>query len=80
LARSLRRQRPSAANLLQLLFNLIIFDNSRGGLQISSYCESVIRSAFLLDVVVLQVRLSEAGRAWGHDLTRGLTRPPAPLP
>jgi hypothetical protein len=42
---------------------MIIFDDGRGGLRISSYCESVIRGAFLL-VVLRQVRLSEAGRAW----------------
>src|ERR687889_339735 len=53
--------------LLQLIFNLIVFENSRGGLQISSYWESVIRGAFLLVVVLLQVRLvnrrSSTGRA-----------------
>jgi hypothetical protein len=43
--------------LLQLLFNMIIFEDGRGGLGISSYCESVIRGAFLL-VVLRQVRLS----------------------
>jgi galactofuranose transport system permease protein len=43
---------------------MIIFEDGRGGLRISSYCESVIRGAFLLVVVLRQVRLSEAGRAW----------------
>ena len=43
--------------LLQLIFNVIVFENSRGGLQISSYWESVIRGAFLLVVVLLQARL-----------------------
>jgi hypothetical protein len=42
---------------------MIIFDDGRGGLRISSYWESVIRGAFLF-VVLRQVRLSEAGRAW----------------
>jgi ribose/xylose/arabinose/galactoside ABC-type transport system permease subunit len=48
--------------LLQLIFNLIVFENSRGGVQISSYWESVIRGAFLLAVVLLQVRLTRRGR------------------
>ncbi len=48
--------------LLQLIFNLIVFENSRGGIQISSYWESVIRGAFLLAVVLLQVRLTRRGR------------------
>jgi len=50
--------------LLQLIFNLIVFENSRGGLQISSYWESVIRGAFLLAVVLLQVGLTRRGRTW----------------
>ena len=49
--------------LLQLIFNLIVFENSRGGIQISSYWESVIRGAFLLAVVLLQVRLTRRGRS-----------------
>ena len=49
--------------LLQLIFNVIVFENSRGGLQISSYWESVIRGAFLLVVVLLQVRLTRGRRA-----------------
>ena len=49
--------------LLQLIFNLIVFENSRGGVQISSYWESVIRGAFLLAVVLLQVRLTRGGRS-----------------
>ncbi|WP_219415587.1 ABC transporter permease [Pseudonocardia nigra] len=48
--------------LLQLIFNLIVFENSRGGVQISSYWESVIRGAFLLAVVLLQVRLTRRNR------------------
>jgi galactofuranose transport system permease protein len=43
--------------LLQLIFNLIVFENSRHVLTISSYWESVVRGAFLLVVVLLQVRL-----------------------
>jgi ribose/xylose/arabinose/galactoside ABC-type transport system permease subunit len=49
--------------LLQLLFNLIVFENSRGGVQISSYWESVVRGAFLLAVVLLQVRLTRGRKA-----------------
>jgi galactofuranose transport system permease protein len=48
--------------LMQLIFNVIVFENSRGGVQISSYWESVIRGSFLLVVVLLQVRLTR-GRA-----------------
>jgi ribose transport system permease protein len=43
--------------LLQLIFNLIVFENGRGFINISSFWESVIRGAFLLVVVLLQVRL-----------------------
>jgi ribose/xylose/arabinose/galactoside ABC-type transport system permease subunit len=43
--------------LLQLIFNLIVFENGEHVLSISSYWESVIRGAFLLVVVLLQVRL-----------------------
>jgi ribose transport system permease protein len=43
--------------LLQLLFNLIIFENSKQVVTISAYWESVIRGMFLLVVVLLQVRL-----------------------
>jgi galactofuranose transport system permease protein len=43
--------------LLQLIFNLIVFENGRGVITISSFWESVIRGAFLLVVVLLQVRL-----------------------
>src|SRR3954453_21129090 len=43
--------------LLQLIFNLIVFENGEGNINISSYWESVIRGAFLLVVVLLQVRL-----------------------
>jgi len=49
--------------LLQLIFNLIVFENSRGAVEISSYWESVIRGAFLLVVVLLQVRLTRGRRA-----------------
>ena len=47
--------------LLQLIFNLIVFENGRGVIEVSSYWESVIRGAFLLAVVLLQVRLT---RRW----------------
>jgi ribose/xylose/arabinose/galactoside ABC-type transport system permease subunit len=43
--------------LLQLIFNLIVFENGKGFINISSFWESVIRGAFLLVVVLLQVRL-----------------------
>src|SRR5207249_3778677 len=43
--------------LLQLIFNLIIFENAKQVITISAYWESVIRGAFLLVVVLLQVRL-----------------------
>jgi galactofuranose transport system permease protein len=43
--------------LLQLIFNLIVFENGKDVISISSYWESVIRGAFLLGVVLLQVRL-----------------------
>jgi galactofuranose transport system permease protein len=53
--------------LLQLIFNLIVFENGEGSINISSYWESVIRGAFLLVVVLMQVRLvkrrSSTGRA-----------------
>lgn len=44
--------------LLQLVFNLIVFENSKSVITISPYWESVIRGAFLLAVVLLQVRLT----------------------
>jgi ribose transport system permease protein len=43
--------------LLQLIFNLIVFENNKHVITISSYWESVIRGGFLLVVVLLQVRL-----------------------
>jgi ribose/xylose/arabinose/galactoside ABC-type transport system permease subunit len=43
--------------LLQLVFNLISFENGKHVVTISSYWESVIRGGFLLVVVLLQVRL-----------------------
>jgi galactofuranose transport system permease protein len=49
--------------LLQLIFNLIVFENGKGVISISSYWESVIRGAFLLVVVLLQVRLVKR-RKW----------------
>jgi ribose transport system permease protein len=44
--------------LLQLVFNIINFENGRGTFDISSYWESVIRGGFLLLVVLLQIRLA----------------------
>jgi ribose/xylose/arabinose/galactoside ABC-type transport system permease subunit len=52
--------------LLQLIFNLIVFENGKGVINISSYWESVIRGAFLLVVVLLQVRLVKRRNATGR--------------
>jgi len=52
--------------LLQLIFNLIVFENGRGFINISSFWESVIRGAFLLVVVLLQVRLVRRRSATGR--------------
>jgi len=52
--------------LLQLIFNLIVFENGKHLLTISSYWESVIRGAFLLVVVLLQVRLVRRRDAVGR--------------
>jgi len=52
--------------LLQLIFNLIVFENSEHVITISSYWESVIRGAFLLVVVLLQVRLIRRQQAAGR--------------
>ena len=52
--------------LLQLIFNLIVFENGRGVINISSFWESVIRGAFLLVVVLLQVRLVKRRSATGR--------------
>ena len=52
--------------LLQLIFNLIVFENGKGFINISSFWESVIRGAFLLVVVLLQVRLVRRRRAAGR--------------
>jgi ribose transport system permease protein len=43
--------------LLQLLFNLITFENGKHVITISHYWEDVIRGGFLLVVVLLQVRI-----------------------
>ena len=48
--------------LLQLIFNVIMFENGAQH-SISPYWESVIRGAFLLVVVLLQVRLTRGRRA-----------------
>ena len=52
--------------LLQLIFNLIVFENGKGFINISSFWESVIRGAFLLVVVLLQVRLVRRRGASGR--------------
>jgi ribose transport system permease protein len=52
--------------LLQLIFNLIVFENNKHVITISSYWESVIRGAFLLVVVLLQVRLVRRQHAAGR--------------
>jgi ribose/xylose/arabinose/galactoside ABC-type transport system permease subunit len=52
--------------LLQLIFNLIVFENGKDVINISSYWESVIRGAFLLVVVLLQVRLVKRRCASGR--------------
>jgi ribose/xylose/arabinose/galactoside ABC-type transport system permease subunit len=52
--------------LLQLIFNLIVFENGKDVINISSYWESVIRGAFLLIVVLLQVRLVKRRNAVGR--------------
>jgi ribose/xylose/arabinose/galactoside ABC-type transport system permease subunit len=52
--------------LLQLIFNLIVFENGKDVINISSYWESVIRGAFLLVVVLLQARLVKRRNATGR--------------
>jgi ribose/xylose/arabinose/galactoside ABC-type transport system permease subunit len=52
--------------LLQLIFNLIVFENGKDVINISSYWESVIRGAFLLVVVLLQARLVKRRSATGR--------------
>jgi galactofuranose transport system permease protein len=52
--------------LLQLIFNLIVFENGKNVINISSYWESVVRGAFLLVVVLLQVRLVKRRSATGR--------------
>lgn len=45
--------------LLQLIFNVIVFENGLGTVQISSYWQSIIRGAFLLIVVLVQARVGK---------------------
>jgi ribose transport system permease protein len=52
--------------LLQLIFNLIVFENGEGAITISSFWESVIRGGFLLVVVLLQARLVRQRSAGGR--------------
>ncbi|MBM2618275.1 ABC transporter permease [Actinoplanes sp. LDG1-06] len=40
--------------LLQVIFTIINFENGRGGIEINSYWQNVVRGAFLLVVVLLQ--------------------------
>src|SRR3954471_8846302 len=56
--------------LLQLIFNLIVFENGKQVITISAYWESVIRGAFLLVVVLLQVRLVKRGGTTGSATGR----------
>ena len=51
--------------LLQLIFNLITFENGKHVISINPYWESVIRGAFLLVVVLLQVRVVRRRRRAG---------------
>jgi ribose transport system permease protein len=44
--------------LLELIFNILNFENGRGLISLSAYWQSVIRGVFLLVVVVLQNRLA----------------------
>jgi galactofuranose transport system permease protein len=48
--------------LMQLIFNVIVFENGRGTMSINSYWESVIRGAFLLIVVLVQARVAKRRR------------------
>ena len=44
--------------LFGLVFNLLNFENGLGVISLSAYWQSVIRGAFLLVVILLQVRLA----------------------
>ncbi|WP_179220463.1 hypothetical protein [Rhodococcus sp. NCIMB 12038] len=47
---------------MQLIFNIIVFENGRGTISISSYGESVIRGGFLLIVVLVQAKVAKRRR------------------
>ena len=64
--------------LLQLIFNLIVFENGKHVINVSSYWESVIRGAFLLIVVLLQIRQTKRAPPPGDP--RHSQRAPAALP
>lgn len=48
----------AGALLFGLVFNLLNFENGKGLISLSAYWQSVIRGAFLLVVILLQVRLA----------------------
>lgn len=51
----------AGALLFGLVFNLLNFENGRGTISLSANWQSVIRGAFLLVVILLQVRLARPG-------------------
>jgi ribose transport system permease protein len=48
----------AGALLFGLVFNLLNFENGKGLISLSAHWQSVIRGAFLLIVILLQVRLA----------------------
>ena len=55
----------AGALLFGLVFNLLNFENGLGVISLSAYWQSVIRGAFLLIVILLQVRLARPATAKG---------------
>ncbi|TNC51673.1 ABC transporter permease [Rubellimicrobium rubrum] len=53
----------AGALLFGLVFNLLNFENGLGVISLSAYWQSVIRGAFLLVVILLQVRLARPAAA-----------------
>lgn len=53
----------AGALLFGLVFNLLNFENGKGVISLSAYWQSVIRGAFLLVVILLQVRFARLQRA-----------------
>jgi ribose/xylose/arabinose/galactoside ABC-type transport system permease subunit len=53
----------AGALLLAMVFNILNFENGLGWISLSAYCQSVIRGAFLLVVVVLQAKLMARHRS-----------------